>query len=237
MTDRSVIYRRQLQTCERDQLVLRYRPLVAHVLGRLLAELPADVDRENLAGAGCLGLVEAASRFDESRGVSFAEYARHRIRGAILDELRRNCPVPATLLQLWSRIRAHLAEAEVTPGIEELAIRLEVSSAEIDDCLATMRLLRTDEWQDELSPVSFRNQPDTKLELLEDQQALAAAISQLPERLQTVIALYFGEDLRLKEIGVLMHVSESRVSRLLSEALLKLRQLLTAEPNRKELKS
>lgn len=237
MTDRSAIYRRQLQTCERDQLVLRYRPLVAHVLGRLLSDLPAHIDRENLAGAGCLGLVEAASRFDESRGVSFAEYARHRIRGAILDELRRNCPVPTAQLQLWSRIREHLAHAEVTPGIEELATRLKVSPTEIEDCLAAMRLLRPDEWQEELAPTCVRNQPAANLEQMEDQHALAAAITQLPERLQTVIVLYFGEDLRLKEIGELMHVSESRVSRLLSEALLKLRQLLTAEPSRKELRS
>src|SRR5262245_65056886 len=83
----------------RDALILEHLSVVRHVVGRLLTELPPGLDSENLEAAGMLGLVEAARHFDPNRGVDFRTYAQSRIRGAVLDELRRNCPLPQRVLE------------------------------------------------------------------------------------------------------------------------------------------
>ena len=212
---------------ERDQLVLQHLGLVRHVLGRLIADLPPHVDLENLEGAGLLGLVEAAARFDPARSVDFAHYATRRVRGAILDELRRNCPLPQQQLQLWAEIRELTANCEVYPSTAEIAGKLGTTEVMIADCLEAVRLLRHEEWCDELMPRHEKSLESSSVERQELCQALSEAIVQLPDRLRAIVSMYYVDELRLKEIGEVLELSESRVSRLLTEAQLRLKRILS----------
>ena len=99
----------------RDRLIIEHLSYVRHILGKLLGSLPEYVDNENLESAGILGLVEAAGQYDPDRGAAFTTFAYQRIRGAILDELRRNCPVPQAILQSWALIRD--ASVHMTPPL------------------------------------------------------------------------------------------------------------------------
>ena len=99
------VTQQQPETGDRDQLVVDNLPFVRHILSKLLNQLPRGVDAENLESAGVLGLIEAASQFDASRKVEFRTFAYQRIRGAILDELRRNCPLSQQMLQRLSTLR------------------------------------------------------------------------------------------------------------------------------------
>jgi RNA polymerase sigma factor for flagellar operon FliA len=215
----------------RDELIVRTLPLVRHVVGRILARLPAGVDTENLESAGTLGLVEAANRFDPERGIKFETYAYTRIRGAVLDELRRNCLLPQHMLEKVSRVRA--AYAQLPPGAthEELARQTGMSADEIADCLAAMHLTHIVAWDEtnealERRDDSAESRPEAALEKEEQKQQLAGAIRRLDERERTVLTLYYLEDLRLKEIGALLQISESRVSRLLNAAIFNVGEFL-----------
>ncbi len=105
-----------------DQLVLDHLNLVRHIAGKVAVQLPSGVDRENLHSAGVLGLVEAARRFDDRRGVAFAAFAQTRIRGAILDELRRNCPLPQAMLKRIAVVQ-RVRERSPPPLTPELIAR------------------------------------------------------------------------------------------------------------------
>lgn len=206
----------------RDDLILRHLPLVRHTIGRLLAQLPAGIDEENLCAAGTLGLVEAAHKFDPERGVKFEVFAAWRIRGAVLDELRRNCPAPQHLLERIGAIRRAYANLPAPASLEAIAAETGLTHDEVSECLAAMRMMRTVSWeslsearQGELSA----QQPDDAAEVQEQKRLLAQAITRLPQRERLVVTLYYLEDLRLKEIGQVLQLSESRVSRILSDAL------------------
>lgn len=208
----------------RDQLILTHLWLIRHVVGRLMARLPPAMDVENLESAGTLGLVEAATKFDPARGVKFETYAAVRIRGAVIDELRRNCPLPQHLLERIAKVRKAYSEFQRAVTVEELAAATGLTSDEVADCLAALRLARMVSWDGIAdvgdSPITDRHDPpDALLERAEQKRALAQAIAALPERERLVVTLYYLEDLRLKEIGQVLTLSESRVSRLLSAAL------------------
>jgi RNA polymerase sigma factor for flagellar operon FliA len=131
----------------RDRLILEHLYFVRHILGKMLGGLPDSVDNDNLESAGILGLVEAAGQFDPTRGIAFTTFAYQRIRGAILDELRRNCPVPQAVLQNWTLIRE--ASVHMTPPLtsEKLAARTGLNVEDVDDCIAAMRLTRPEAGQ------------------------------------------------------------------------------------------
>jgi len=214
----------------RDALILEHLGFVKHVLGRLLAELPEHVDRENLESAGVMGLVEAATQFDDSRGIAFTTYAYQRIRGSILDELRRNCPLPQSMLQRWNRIReayATLGE-EATP--ESLAAASGLTVAEVEDCLQAIRLTRPDAWYEELNDeVPCRvaeSEAEERLHREDQLRLLTQFIERLPPRERMVFTLYHRDGLRLKEIGAALNLSEGRISRILSRAELGVREAL-----------
>lgn len=223
-------YQNVNQKALRDQLVVDHLEYVRQVLGRMLAGLPQFVDIENLEAAGILGLVEAASQFDPQRGVVFRTFAYHRIRGAILDELRRNCPLPQDVLQRWAALRAaweRLGE-NATPATVAAACGL--TEEEVENCMATVRLTQPEAWHDELSEWKRGGRdlsdPVDSLNDEEERRLLADAIEQLPERLRIVLSLYYTEELRLQEIGEVLGLSESRVSRLLARAELQLKNIL-----------
>jgi RNA polymerase sigma factor FliA len=217
----------------RDELILEHLPLVRHVVGRMLAELPPGLDVESLHSAATLGLVEAASRFDPARGVDFRTFASTRVRGAALDELRRNCPLPQEMVQRVARVRAAYRELSPPVSVEQLAEATRLSLDEVVDCLAAIRMTRMVSLSESSQSQIVRlddahEQPYSAMEHDEQKQLLSEEISRLPERERQVVTLYFLEDLRLKEIGQVLNLSESRISRLLNAALFQLGERLRA---------
>lgn len=214
----------------RDQLIVEHLEAVRHVLGRIVNGLPGFVDTENLESAGVLGLVEAASQFDPARGVEFRTFAYHRIRGAILDELRRNCPLPQPVLQLWTRIRQVWEQMGEKASATLVALMCGITEEELDECIAAVRLAQPETWHDELAGwrqhSASLHDPAAGLNAADEQKLLADAIEQLPERQRIVLSLYYTEELRLAEIGEVLGVSESRVSRLLSQSQLQIKTIL-----------
>lgn len=199
---------------------------VKHVLGKMIATLPKSVDRENLEAAGVLGLVEAAQSFDPLRGVAFQTFAFQRIRGAIYDELRRNCPVPQSLLQKIARLKRIMQEFQGPCTPEILAEQAGFSVETVEQCLEAMRLMRPSVWDDLKSKTKFAesSRPENRAELRELRDQLVRGILALPEQERAVISLYYLEDLRLKEIGKVLKLSESRVSKILAKAEFRLQQ-------------
>ncbi|HZT79872.1 MAG TPA: sigma-70 family RNA polymerase sigma factor [Gemmataceae bacterium] len=226
-------YNRVAAQGQRDQLILAHLPLVRHVLGKLIAGLPPGVDVENLEAAGVLGLVEAANGFDPERGTQFKTFAYLRIRGAVLDELRRNCPLPQHVLERIALVRQAHESLPAPVSVEALAAATGLTADEVADCLAAVRLTRMLSWEGAGEPVGIRldgrdHRPDTEAERAELQQVLADGIESLPERERLAVTLYYMEDLRLKEIGEVLGLSESRVSRVLSAALFRLGEYIRA---------
>jgi RNA polymerase sigma factor FliA len=214
----------------RDRLILEHLSYVRHILGKMLGTLPDYVDNENLESAGILGLVEAAGQYDPTRGTAFTTFAYQRIRGAILDELRRNCPVPQTILQNWSLIRDASVHMDPPLTPEKLAEATELTLREVEDCLAAMRLTRPENWADELGelpvPSDRQSNVDANSNRDDEKQVLADAIEQLPEKMRLAVTMYHMEDMRMKEIGQVLGLSESRVSRLLNSAELQLKSIV-----------
>jgi RNA polymerase sigma factor for flagellar operon FliA len=225
------IYAQRMALQQRDELVLNNLKLVRHVVGRLVAKLPPGVDLENLEAAGTLGLVEAANRYDPSRGIAFDAYAYRRIRGAVLDELRRNCPLPQKLLEKVAKVRKAVRDLPPPVQAEQIAAACSMSMEEVGDCLEAMRMTRMVSYDEE--PVQGRvrfqfdsESPGREAEAAEMRVLLRNAILKLGERERLVVTLYYLENLRLKEIGPVLGLSESRVSRVLAESLYQLSEIL-----------
>lgn len=214
----------------RDRLIVDHLHFVRHILGKMLGGLPESVDNDNLESAGILGLVEAAGQFDPTRGVAFTTFACQRIRGAIVDELRRNCPVPQAVLQNWTLIRE--ASVHMTPPLtsEKLADQTGLSVEEVDDCIAAMRLTRPESWAEELSELPIPGHREVDIDAasrrVEEKRLLAEAIEELPEKMRLAVTMYYLDDMRMKEIGEVLNLSESRVSRLIAAAELQLKSIV-----------
>lgn len=208
----------------RDELILSHLPLVRHVIGKLLAQLPPGVDVENLESAGTLGLVEAANNFDPERGILFKTYAYTRVHGAIIDELRRNCPLPQHMLERVALVRSAYKRLEPPVTVEALSAATGLSPDDVADCLAAFRMTRMVSFEGGKETIGTRlderqESPDVLAERSERSRVLAEGITALPERERLAVTLYYLEDLRLKEIGQVLGLSESRVSRVLNAAL------------------
>jgi RNA polymerase sigma factor FliA len=217
---------------QREELILGNLTLVRHILGRLAVRLPRGTDLDNLEAAGVLGLVEAANRFEPDRGITFKTFAYTRIRGAILDELRRNSPLPQEVLERIAKIRKVLQLLPPPVSALVLAEKTGLSEDDIADSFAAMRLTRNVSWNDILSSQNSKfvggERPEDRLELAERKRLLAEAITQLPENERLAVTLYYMEDLRLKEIGQVLQLSESRVCRLLKSAEFRLEEHIRA---------
>jgi RNA polymerase sigma factor FliA len=221
-------YRQTATRHSRDQLIVDHLEFVRHLLGRVVSGLPSGVDLENLEAAGILGLVEAAGQFDASRGVPFKTFAYPRIRGAILDELRRNCPLPQHMLQRWTRIRHAASTLSGPHSSEALARTSEMSVGEVEECLEAIRMTRPEAWREDIVAPSVvrRIDPAEGLERDEERKLLADAIESLPRQDRIVVSMYYLDDMRLKEIGEVVGLSESRVSRILARAEVRLREFV-----------
>lgn len=228
----------------RKRLLNRYLPLVRNVAGRMAINFPRSVELCDLINTGVIGLIEAFHNFDPDRGVKFETYAVPRIRGAILDELRSLDWVPRSTRARAREIERALLEFENVEGrppsdaelAEQLNITVEELQYSLEDVSKTA-LLSLDEliFREEdnrqvprIETVEDENANTTlkKLERSELQAFLVSAIDRLTEQEKLVIALYYYEELTLKEIGEVMKISESRVSQIHTKAVLKLRGMV-----------
>jgi RNA polymerase sigma factor for flagellar operon FliA len=236
-------YQRTADQDRRDRLVLEHLPLVKHVIGRLIGDLPPGVDRENLESAGVLGLVEAATKFDPTRTVQFNTFAFPRIRGAVFDEMRRNSPFPQQVLERIAIVRRACRDLPAPITVADLTRETGLSEDVVAGTLAAMRLSRMISWDEAMQSETFgaapTDPPDAEIERQEQLGVLTEGIESLPERQQLLLTLYYRDDLRLKEISAVVGLSESRISRLLAAALFELREYLRArlDPSEEESKS
>jgi RNA polymerase sigma factor for flagellar operon FliA len=218
----------------RDELIVAHLSLVRHLVGKIVVHLPPGVDLENLESAGVLGLVEAASTFDPDRA-QFKTHAYTRIRGAILDELRRNCPLPQHVLTRVAKVREAYNRLPAPVAIDDLVAATGLSTEEVTDSLAAIRMTRMISLDasgkgmigtrlDHPQPT-----PDAQMEQMEEAALLHEAIATLPQRERLAVTLYYLEDLRLKEIAKVLDLSESRVSRILNAALFTLGEYMRAK--------
>jgi RNA polymerase sigma factor for flagellar operon FliA len=214
-----------------DALVAEHAGLVARVARRLAARTAGAVAAEDLWSAGALGLLDAAKRFDAGRDVRFESFAEHRIRGAMLDELRRLDHLPRRLradLENVERTRAKLAQAlGREPEAVEIAGELDLALEDLD-AMQAMGAPHVD-----LTDALGLEAPDPAGEeraiRAETARRLAAAVAALPERLQLVLSLHYVEGLTYREIAGILKVSEPRVCQLHGDAMKQLRPRL-AEP-------
>ncbi len=228
----------KVDTPSMDEMVARYAPLVKRIAHHMLARMPSSVLVEDLVQAGLIGLLEAARNYDASKGASFETYAGIRIRGAMIDDVRRGDWAPRSVHRNSRRISEAIHAVEARLGRDatdqEVAAELEVSLDEYYSMLkdsSSSRLFSYDELvsgddRPEEQVASTAADPLEGIQTDALRQGLAVAISTLPERERLVLALYYDEELNLKEIGLVLGVSESRVSQIHSQAALRLRSRL-----------
>ncbi len=218
-----------------------FAPLVKRIAYQLASRLPASVQVDDLMQAGMMGLLEAIDHFDESHGAQFETYASQRIRGAMLDELREIDWVPRSVRKNARNIENAIATLQQKlghpPMEQEIADSLGVELAEYQSMLGDARghqLIYYEDFHNEDGEPVELNLTDGRpnpFELLQDhdmRHALINAIDELPEREKMMMAMYYQEDLNLKEIGAVMGVSESRVCQIHTQAVMRLRTRLKA---------
>jgi len=215
--------------------LLAYIGLVKRVALHLKTRLPQVMELDELIQVGIIGLIEAQKVFDQTKGVEFELFARTRIRGAILDEVRRLSTIPRSAV---SHLRSHnqaFQELATTlgrsPTQAELADKLGINVEEFQKERAHahwMRIVDGDTDDDELNnvPGSDSVEPEKLVSEADFMDSLTDAIEGLPERDRLVMALYYNEEMTLKEIGAVLGVSESRVSQILASNVTKLRSIL-----------
>ncbi len=224
----------------REEIILEYAPLVKLVAGRLSMYLGYNVEYDDLVGYGIFGLIDAIDKFDCKKEVKFETYASLRIRGAILDQIRKMDWIPRTIRQKQKKIDSVVKEIEAQSGRnatdDEIAKALGISDDEYYEWqqqLLVTNVVSLNEFADQgtEAPIdrSVKQRFDTPEESMlkaEMKDMLVEALSMLTEKENKVMTLYYYEDLTLKEISEVLEVSESRVSQLHSKALVKMKKKL-----------
>ncbi|MET0126678.1 MAG: RNA polymerase sigma factor FliA [Pseudomonas caspiana] len=222
------------------QLIEQYAPLVKRIAYHLLARLPANVQVDDLIQAGMIGLLDASRKYDAGKGASFETFAGIRIRGSMLDEVRKGDWAPRSVHRNSRMVSDAIRKIEARTGRDakdqEVAAELQLSLEDyygiLGDTLGSRLFSFDDLLQDgetgglQEDTSSLHHGPSHELEDNRFQAALADAISNLPERERLVLSLYYDEELNLKEIGEVLGVSESRVSQLHSQCAARLRARL-----------
>ena len=216
-----------------EQRILDNLDYVGKILSTLTAGLPAHYDRDDLEQAGVVGLVETARSFDPGRGVAFRTYCYPRIRGAIVDEMRKNSPVSQQMLAQIAAVKAAYERLKPPVSPEDLAAETGFSEDKIQQVLEAMRFLKPETWNDLFCNVhsgwrDATSNPSAAIETDELKKVMADCIERLPQRERLVLTLYYTEDLTLLEIGSVIGISESRVSRNLAAAKFRLKELVQA---------
>lgn len=239
-------YAQKKSKAAKDKLLVEYAPLVKYTAHRIAVNLPSSVEVDDLVSSGILGLIKAVETFDLSRGIKFETYATHKIRGAILDELRALDWVPRSVRQKARQLQRVYAKLQGDlgrmPYDDEVSKELGVSISEFEQLLSdvtpttivsleeamptggdsdskSIHIVDTIEDPEGSNPLKDLGYQEVK-------RILKESIMELPEKEKLVVALYHYEELTLKEIGEVLGVSESRISQIHSKAILKLRSRL-----------
>ncbi len=225
----------------RDQLILEYAPLIKYIAQKIAARLPANIELDDLMSSGVIGLMDAMEKYDASRDNKFKTYAEFRIRGAILDELRAQDWVPRSVREKAKILERCYSKIEHQKGRqatdEEICEELSISQEEYHELLNQVRSVSLLSY-DDISHFSKADKralhgvgdhgsrastPFSEVNVAYIKKMIAEAIQDLPEKQRLVLSLYYYEDLNLKEIGRVLDVTESRVSQLHTQAVLKLK--------------
>ncbi|MEZ5425363.1 MAG: FliA/WhiG family RNA polymerase sigma factor [Pyrinomonadaceae bacterium] len=224
---------------EREILITTHLSKVKYIADRMAAKLPPSVEWDDLYGAGVIGLIDAVERYDASRGVAFTTFAEMRVRGAILDNLRSLDWASRNTRKRAREVQKAFAQVEQKKGgaatEEEVAAHMKIPVAELRETMQELRGLTVSDLDERDSETGLSlidtiydegENPLEKIEARERQKLLSTAVGKLPERERQVIALYYLEELNMKEIGEVLGVSESRVSQLRTQAIIRLRNHL-----------
>ncbi len=226
----------------REKLIIEYAPLVKVVAGRLSMYLGYNVEFEDLCSYGIFGLIDAIDKFDNMKDVKFETYASLRIRGSILDQIRKMDWIPRTIRQKQKKIDAVMHDIEINKGRaatdEEIAQALGITDDEFSEWQSQMKitgLVSLDEFVESgadvaSSPTSQTTthflSPEESIDKKELTEKLAEALKGLSEKEQQIVTFYYYEEMTLKEIAQVLEVSESRVSQLHTRALKKMKDIL-----------
>jgi len=218
-----------------NAIVTRYAPLVKRIAYHLSGRLPASIQPGDLIQAGMIGLIEAARHYDAQQGASFETYAGIRIRGAMLDEVRKSDWAPRSVYRKSRDMARAISKVENTKGgsakDHEIAEAMGMTLNEYHQALQDVSGHRVLSFEDVAldedrladSIIDKQDDPSQAMQNEEVRRELAKAITELPERERMVLSLYYHEELNLREIGHILEVSESRVCQIHSQALLRLR--------------
>ncbi len=222
----------------RDELLIDFAPLVKRIAYHLLAKLPPSVQVDDLIQAGMIGLLEAAAQYDSAQGASFRTYAGIRIRGSMLDEMRRLDWTPRSVHRKARKVAEQVSKIENETGrdakdvdvIAALGISMDEYHQILND-VSTSKIFSFDQFDSQNGDTDMfsdsENNPINVLQKHGFKLGLAEAIRNLSERDQLIMSLYYEEELNLKEIGEVLSVSESRVSQIHGRIMLKLRTVMS----------
>jgi RNA polymerase sigma factor for flagellar operon FliA len=234
---------KRMSQAQKKKIIREYAPLVKFIANKIALRLPANIELDDLVSAGIIGLMDAIDKYDPARDNKFKTYAEFRVRGAILDELRAQDWIPRSMREKAKNIERAFQRLEQklgrTPSEEESARELGLSLDEFQSALhqcKSISLLSLDEVGtfangDKKSLLGLleagkSTNPLFQISNVQLRDHLAKAIQELPEKQRMVLSLYYYEDLNLKEIGEVLEVTESRVSQLHTQAVLRLRSKL-----------
>jgi RNA polymerase sigma factor for flagellar operon FliA len=235
--------RKKLSTLQKKKIINEYSFLVKFIAQKISMRLPPNIELDDLWSAGIIGLMDAIDKYDPERDNKFKTYAEFRIRGAILDELRAQDWIPRSMREKAKTIERTISRLEQkngrVPSEKEVAMEMQISLEEYQETLrlcSSVSLISIDEVgtfsngdKKSLLAVlesSLESNPLSQLASAEVKKQLSQAIQELPEKQRIVLSLYYYEDLNLKEIGEVLEVTESRVSQLHTQAVLRLRSKL-----------
>ena len=244
MVGKQIVEEIEITTENREEVIIRYSPMIKYVANRIAMRLPPHIEVDDLISVGVLGLMDAISKYDSSRGAKFKTYAEFRVRGAILDELRALDWVPRSIRQKASAVekvvRSLEAKLRRLPEDDEVAKEMDMSLDQfyrtIDETKSVPVFSLEDlgiakesgEQQSLLDCLAGKADadPQTQIRLIELKEIIAKAIDTLPEKERLMVSLYYYEELTMKEIGAVLDITESRVSQIHSKAVLHLRAKL-----------
>jgi len=223
----------------RQELVIKYAPLVKYIAERMAIRLPPNISREELISAGIVGLIDALDKFNSAMGIKFQTYAEHRIKGAMLDELRKMDWIPRSIRKDIHRIEDAITAVKYRLGREpedhEVALEMNIdidSYYKMTSKAQGITLVSLDKVMPDGSTPKFTRQasntpsPFDELKIKELKKIISRALVSLSKKEQLVISLYYYDELTLKEIARVLDLTESRISQIHSKAILRLRAKL-----------
>ena len=236
----------EITTENREEVIKQYSPMIKYVANRIAMRLPPHIEVDDLISVGVLGLMDAITKYDSSRGAKFKTYAEFRVRGAILDELRSMDWVPRSIRQKASQVdkvvQGLQAKLRRAPEDEEVAQEMGLSLDQFHETLNETKSIpifsledlgiakESGDQQSLLDCLAGKADadPQTQVRLIELKEIIAKAIDALPEKERLMVSLYYYEELTMKEIGAVLDITESRVSQIHSKAVYRLRTKLKA---------